>query len=316
MNSLNNISCVVGVGGNTNIGNCNQDLKDVIAYILTPKGTKFTGTQMAAFNATIAALMHNDNPVARAQMVTGFMGAEKANIEATTFTWGNGTTTTTGDERIGRNYQMKGFCLNDVLGNMNGMSDSYEAWPIFRDNIVVGTKTTMADGAEGVKGYSLSDLFSTQYDEAMNDTPGQFIFRVIHADGSEWRNRVAFRPEDGDIKALIGMQTVTLTERVRTPHVAGTYEVMARTGCGSINFVDVFGTEMLVPTLWRVTNNLGNVVEIDGITVSGSNFQVSLDTADANYIAGTDFYIQFALPSVLAAADIEWYESTRVKVKK
>lgn len=317
MNSLNNMPCLVGAAGNLNVGNCNQDLKDVQLYLAVQKGTKFTQEEMAGFVAKISPLLHADNTATRIQIIKGFKGVEKANVEAGTFTWGDGSTQTTRDEIVGRTYQMKGDCLNQLIASLNDMSDSYELIPVFSDNVAVATLTTLEDGSEGVKGFSVSEIFASQYDETINDTPGNFTLRIIHADPSEWRNRIAFRPTDGNIKDLSGIQTISFSKLNNSPQVAGTYRILAATGCGSVNVGKIFAVELADEALWVVTNQLGNVVPVDGVTVNANGeFIIALTTASANYTAGTRFTVTLVAPSLLSAAGVEWYEGGSVSFPK
>jgi hypothetical protein len=316
--NLYNLPCIVGVGGNTNFGNCNFNLSNAQANILVPAGTKIPVSQLPTFVAYAQLQMRVDNPALRYQIIKGIKGVEKANIDAANATWGDGTEVETRAERVGRNYQMEGLCANQGLSAYIGKHAQYDVIPIFKGNVAVGTKATMPDGEPAVSGHSLAKITVTQYDEVINETQAMFLFGLQYADPEQWRNMLVFKPADGNMyKDLESLQTVDLTWVKNSPQVAGVYQVRATTACGQINMGELYSTELIAPALWSVKNQLGTTVPIETLTLNGlQNFSFTLDDASPAYVAGTHFTITGVAPSALAAADVEWYEFGKVVIPK
>lgn len=316
---LYNLPCVVAAGGNTGFGNCNFNLKNAKGIILLPAGTKIPQTKLATFVTELQALLVADNITRRAQMVKNFRGAEAANIDVTTATWGDGTEVDVQDERIGRTYQMESLCASKGLSKLNGKHAQYEALMVFDGNIGVGAPTTTETGEAAVKGFELSRIRASQYAEAMNDTQAQFTFTVVHANPEEWRTLIAFKPEDG---LLISSETepmadVNLTYFPSTPLVPGTYAVEATTACGQVNVASLYPTEIIDNTLWAASNQDGTDIPITGVIVDTSGKIVfSLTTTAPGFTAATLITIKGTAPSIWATEGLEKMEAGSVKIKK
>lgn len=317
MSNIINMPCIETTGGNTNVGNCVVNLNAPKGSLLVPRGTTFTRAELVAFIAKAETLLHKDNAFERAHLVKGYKGAEKANVEAGSATWGDGSTVVTSDERVGRTYQMEGVCGSNRLATLNGKHNLYDEIRIFDGNVAVVTKVQQGDGSYIFKGFALSEIYAGQYDEILNQTQAQFPFRLVHELGDEWRNKVAFKPNDGTLLNMVGMQTAELELIPNTPQVAGTYSILVTSSCGSVNLADMFATELVDPTLWIVKNQLGAVVPVDSITVLPSGyFSLVLDDEDAAYTAATKFTVTLAKPSDLAAKEVKWFESTSITFPK
>ena len=317
--NLYNLPCVTAVGANTNVGNCSNDLKNAKGFLLTPAGFKVPVSKLPEFIAEMRLKLRLDDRYTRAQLVSGIKGVTKANIEAATATWGDGSTEETRDERIGRTYDFKNLCAFLAITSLKGKEDFYDIWPIYDGNQIQGTKATMPDGEAAVSGFDISTFKIPLYTEAINETQAMWQFGFELALSEEWRNMVVFQPEDGTLlKDLASLQTIDLEWHKVTPHVAGTYHIKATTSCGRVNMAELFGAELSEIALWKVTNPItGNDITVSGVTISGlNNFVLSLDVADADFVAATKLKITLAAPSVLAAADVSWYEATTIVIPK
>lgn len=315
---LYNLPCVVAVGGNTGFGNCNYNLKNAKGVVLVPTGTKIAQSKMVTFVTELKALLKKDQLAQRAQIVKNFKGAEAANIDASTATWGDGTEVTVRDERIGRTYQMESLCANQGLSKLNDRHAQYEAFMVFDGNVVTGAQTTMENGEPAVKGFKLSKIWTTQYAEAINDTQAQFTFTIVHDEPSEWRNLVAFKPEDGNVISSDNepMADVQLVYYPTTPLVSGTYNVGATTACGQVNLTDMYATEIVELGLWKATNQAGTTIPVTAVTVQGGKLKFVLDTTAPGFTAATIITIAGTAPSVWETEGLEMMEAGSVKIIK
>lgn len=300
-------------------GNCSKDLKNAKGFLLSPAGTKVPVSELDTFIADTLVKLRSDDRYARWQLITGIKGVTKANIEAATATWGDGTTEETRSERIGRTFDFKNLCAYLGVTTLRGKEDLYDIWPIYDGNDVQGTKATMADGEAAVSGFDIATFLCLLYTEAINETQAMWQLTVQLASGDEWRNMVVFSPEDGNaLKDLASLQTIELEYRKVTPIVAGSYHVRATSSCGSVNMAEIYGTELADAALWVVTNaTTGNAITVTGVTVSGAgNFVLALDVADLDFTAATKLKITMVPPSELNTAEVSWYEATSIVIPK
>lgn len=317
--NLIGLPCISAAGGNMGFGNCKKDLKNAKGFLLSPAGTTIPVSELPTFIADVLVNLRKDDKYARWQMVTGIKGVTKANVEAATATWGDGSTEETRSERIGRTYDFKNVCAFIGVSTLRGKEAQYDIWPIYDGNEVQGTQATMPDGEPAVSGFTLDNITVPLYTEAINETQAMWQFGFQLASGDEWRNMVIMQPEDGNLlKSLESMQTIELQWLKNTPQVTGTYQVAARTSCGSVNMGEVFATELADSSLWLVTNPVtGNAITVSGVTVNGlGNFVLALLTTDPDFTAATKLKVTLVAPSVLAAADIAWYEGTSIIIPK
>ncbi len=316
--NLYNLPCISAVGGNMGFGNCSFDLKNAKEFMITPAGTKVAASALTTFIATAQTNLRLDDKYQRWQKVTGIKGVAKANVEAATATWGDGTTQETRPERIGRTYDFKNLCAFLAVATLHGMDSMYDIWPIYDGNVIQGTKTTMSDSEPGVKGFSLATIRVLKYTEAINETQAMWQFNFELAEATEWDNMVIIQPEDGTLKSLESMQTISLEWVKVTPPVAGSYHVKATASCGRVNMAEVFATELADAALWKVTNaTTGAAITVEGVTISGlGNFVLALDDTDTDFTGATKLKITMVAPSLLDAADVSWYEATVIVIPK
>lgn len=316
-----NLECGNNLLKNTNFGSCARNLKNAKALLFLPAGTKIPVSKLPTFIADTLVLLRADNKATRAQYITGIKGVTKANIANATQQWGDGTTVDTREERPGRTYQMDNLCAFKGLSTYNGRHDDYDVLIINSDGVVMGTHSVIDLTREAaVSGFDLARIFTTQYDETINETQAMFEFMIELADGAEWRNMVPFMPTDGNaLKSLSGLQTVELEWVKPTTVVAGTYYLRAKASCGGVNMAALYMTELSAPGLWKFTNPLTvpeTVITPAAVTCVNGLVKVDFTVGDANFVAATQIKASLALPSVLTAAMVSYYESDTVTFLK
>lgn len=311
-----NVPCLIGGAANTGVGRCSIDLKNVRKDILVPKGTRIAESDWATIFDKLSDMAHEEARTKRAYPIGIFLGAEPANVDPVTSEWGYGMTEKIREGKVGRTYQLKGLELNQRMRKFDDREDAYDRFFVVDGNRLVGTLGTNAlDGTRYIKGFALDRLNVAPYQEAMNSDPARWEYTVVHASSDEWDNIAVIQATDGTIADIEGLLDIVLTEKRKTPHVAGTYHILA--DADGENLAELYPTELASVSLWRgIDADTGAALTISAVTVNAIGEFVLTFTSDAAFTAAVKIRISLVAPSLLAAADVEWYESGYVVVPK
>lgn len=311
-----NFSCSTeGSGGNLGLGNCNLDLGNVIGMIFLPKGTIFTRSQIPTILTQMKNMASSDTWSTRLQIAKDFMGAELANVDATTATYTYGTEVTTNPAKVGRTYTMRGKCASRVMSGIHNRASSYDVVFIHAGNIL-NFATTTKDGEDAVKGFSVDRLEVGLYNETIADTLPSFTLTITLSNSDEWRNSAPIKPAEGDvIGELNSIKSIGLSYMKANPVVVGTYRISLE-DCSASDIVATYATDIVDPTNWIAENaDTGAALVISSVSVQNGQLVFSL-TTDANLTAATRIRIRGAAVSVLETNDIEGFELGSVEFNK
>lgn len=307
---LNTLSCVTGGAGNTGVGSCYLDPKNIVGAILLPKGTSFAAadtvdapTLLAALQAlSIAALPANRAyPIADFQQITD--NSEDVTIQ--TLGYGGKAVTREGDTDWSFQFIKGGLCLNKALRKFNGQTPDV----MFYDaaGVLYGYKVGTA-----FRGIPLSLMYTAPL--KINDGTNTSIYLVRFVFKPTYLNDSPGFVEGGDTQwgDVVGLQDVAVT----ATKVTAVITAKGKVGCAATDLYDLYATELAVVAAHIVKNAAtGNLITVASVAVDANAkaWTVTLDTADPDYTASaTGVTYQLANPTVLAGLNVDGLESNVV----
>lgn len=310
------LECQTTEGGNIGIGNCNQGLKNVKGLIFLPKGTTFKSTDIPNIVATLKTMSEANAWGNRLQIVTDIKGAENTNTEATTGSYGYGLEVVSQEAKVSRTYTLVGTCLYNAMKGIKNRHSSYDVVLVHDDNVLLFTSGT-ENGEAIIKGFTLDAIEVGLYNETIQENLENFTLRIALANSSEWENLTPVKPVDGMVLTeLSSLKNVVLNYIKATPVVPGTYRI-ALSDCSASSFTEIYDTEIVTLTNFIAEDAAnGNVIPIDGITISNNQLVFTLDDTDPNFTAATTIRIKGALYSVLKANGIEGFSIGSIQFPK
>lgn len=308
---LNQTICL-GSGSNTGFGDCPFDMKNIIAFILTPAGFTISAENLATKELTRTALQAATLAVAKSRIYpVNNIAALDGDIEdAVTETLGYGDIVTLRDGNYNLNFRfLKGaLCLSNALRKFN---NSYpDILLIDANGVLVGQRV-----GDTLKSIPLVNFY--QKGQSLNDGAGKVAGYV---------SNIVFKPNyinedigfiDGESSAfwnLSGLQDVILSET--TGSATPILKIAASTGCSGESIISDFATELADVDNWIFKNgSTGAVITITSVTISGEVATVTLDDEDTDYPAGAGTITgQWAAPSVLSGNGIDGFESNIITI--
>jgi len=302
--NVNQLACATG-GGNTGVGTCFADPKNIVGAILTPVGYTITDAQIAAGLLTKLEQDIIADKSSRIYPVFGFVGITDNSEDATTETYGYG----------GLDYVREGFnnwllrfvkggiCLNAQMRKFNNMS--LGALFVDATGLIWGEKV-----ATGVKAIDMEKVFTPNWKvntgAATTIYNTRFVFDAVAMNDSP--GFITTSDLGFNVKSLMGLQNVAI---VKVTRAAGVLTVRALAGCASTNLYDDYSTELANAALWVARNAAtGNQIAITSVTAdpNTSGFIVTLNTTDTDYTTGA-VALSLASPTVLDTAGVSGYES-------
>lgn len=311
MANLNELSCLT-TAGNTGVGSCFLDFKNIVGAILAPKGYELDlSANSGDVQTTLAAACLNASKALRLYPVFDFEQTTDSSEQATVQTMNTGSKHVV---REGFNdwqfqYVAGGLSLHQSLRKFNG-----NAWDFFfvdADNKILGVEGSDTDHIKAIPstgGYFWATPWKVNDGSKIAEYMLQFVFNVKYSN-----DLVKFVKCDFDIPSTIyGCEDVTLTGVA--DETSGTYNITAKTSSVGTNLGDVVGSTLASASLWVATNSeTGAGVDITSVSYDSTNkyYQIACDTSDTDYPGtGQHIKIDLAAPSVLDAAGVEGYEST------
>lgn len=312
MAEINQLECLV-TAGNTGVGTCFFDIKNIIGAFLVPKNYEI---DVVNLQANLIAASHSATKANRIYPIYDFTNTTDGTEDKTVQTMNTGAkyVVREGDNDWTYQYVDGGLSLHQELRKFNG--SSWDFFFIDSTGQMLGIMGSTETKMRGIPSrYFWANPFKVNDGSKITEYMLQFVFEVKYLN-----DYYAIVKTDFDIPTIVnGLQDVLLTGI--TSGVAGTYNITALTKATKTNLGDIFGDDLADPALWTATNFLtGNAITILTVVYDEDLkvYKVALDTADPDYPGVGEFsLINLAAPAVLQAAGIDGYESTgAVKIVK
>lgn len=235
MSVLNNIVCNSNTS-NVGVCDCFFDPKEIIGFILVPKGTSFSDSQLA--DGFIATNLHNlVNAPAKADRgfpVTVLVGLTDSSEEPVTQTFGYGKSETVREGIIKWLFMFRkgGVNLSNSLRSFNGKQAKYEIMLIDASNTLIGTKVLNASQVVALGGIPLDRLYTNPW--KVNDGANLAAFRTnVEFEPVYINENLAFRTIDPAVlllRSLEGLIDIDVTSGASATSTTATVKLMS--GCG------------------------------------------------------------------------------------
>lgn len=309
MATLNSLDCLT-TAGNTGVGSCYFDPKNIIGAILAPKGYEIDVTTL---QATLIAATHNAAPGSRLYPIYDFENTTDNSEDKTVQTMNTGAKQVV---REGFNdwkfqYVSGGLSLLKQLRLFNG--GSWDFFFIDSQNNIIGIMGSASDKLKAIPstgGFFWAGPWKLNDGTKVTEYMLQFVFNVTYLN-----DFYAFVKADFDVPSTVyGLQDVVVSGDANV--TSGSYNLTLLTSATQTNLGDVYPVELAAGGLWtaKKTSN-GNTITILSVTYNATTkyFVVALDKTDPDYpTPGVGVYvtINLAAPAVLQAAGVDGYEST------
>jgi hypothetical protein len=307
MSKLNELECLISAG-NTGVGSCFLDFKNMVGTIVVPKGYEFDVTDP---KTTLLAACLNASKALRIYPVWDFEqpndGSEEATIQS--FNTGAKHVVREGFNDWRFQYVAGGLSLHVNVRKFNG--NAWDFYFVDSENKIMGIAGSTATKLKAIPstgGFFWATPWKMNDGSKIAEYILQFVFNVKYSN-----DLVNFVKCDFDLPStLYGLQDVTLSGAAAV--TASNYNVTAKTKSVGTNLGDLYPAALAAAGMWIAKNGTtGAAVTITGVTYDSVNkyFVIDTDAADPDYpTAGQKMSITLAAPSVLDAAGITGYEST------
>lgn len=315
---FNQVDCLVD-RANTGFGRCVPKFGKLEYTIAIPKGTKITRTQAQDMQTYLNALFINDDPYARGYRLPKWINVTDSTTDSVTEDLGGGVTTKLYDGAViwVRRTIAGGLCSHFALRNQNGAQEQYDYLECFRSLdksakfFITGRKYyNSTTGENELMGFTYDDIDVPNWKIPSGTTGAMITMKTIMGSTEQWNEDLYFAPVSFEIADLATVQNVDLTA---VKQATATFDVLAVYGCGGKNLIEAHPGDLDDPDAWKCINNLGNEVDITGVTEVSGKYRIVIDstTPDADYTAGTHFRFMLRPISITSAApfDIDYIES-------
>lgn len=298
-------------------GNCAAFYGALQYVILAPLGSSLTPAQVADLMASLKARNINDSYDQRFYLLGEWKTVEMAYQDATTTTWGNGSTS-----------QMRaavaawrlitddgGTCFATALQSIDNLQDTFGLYYVTNENMIWGTRVPQEDGTVNWGPVRQSRLTAETPMVFTYDNPDQYVLYAEMANKDDlFVNGLGV---SADVETLVtnmpNIQDVYLSALTQ-PNGSGTFDMALAAGCGTINLADSGLTSLFANVArYRAFNfATGAAITITSVAqnASKSGLTVDLDSSDTDYpTSGGLIGIELVAVSTLAAAGLEYYES-------
>lgn len=315
MATLNTLACANDVG-NTGVGGCFYDPKNMIGAFLVPKGSE---VDIASLQASLIAKTHHVSPSQRWYPVYGFETTTDSTEEKTVQTMPTGQKHVVREGYNDWKFQIVdgGLSLSLELRKFNGSNWDF----IFIDGGdpsrgqaligIVGSTSTKIKGIPSDGGFFWAAPFKLNDGSKITEYSVQYVFKSTYLNT---KGLTAFVVTGFDLPTVVkGLQNVVLTGSAAV--TKGTYYVTAKTEATGNDLGELYSTELASASMWSAKNaTTGAVITISGVTYDADNgrFVLVLSTADTDYPTSGDINFNLVAPATLQAAGVDGYESTGV----
>lgn len=300
------------VWGNTGITPCPYHPKSIEGFMLVPKGTAWTTTQIAALETTIDTGIAQNLPTARYYPITRFESIEDKGTDAIE------TETGYGIAKFVRNgkYRWRGMYSNGALdmhaelSRFNGQQDAFDVFLFMKGNMILGT----ASGDTSVKGFSLDTLYAPNIKVNTGGEDTVYAFEIGLEDEQQLNLnfRVISVPTTVDIyENFRGLKPTRI--EVVTHISAATDLVSVRVWSGSTNLYDAYNGDIDVTTIWSLVNHTtGTTTAATVATAVPSTKSFNLTFGTAVTAAAQECTIKLGTVSLLTAANLVGFANSEV----
>lgn len=312
---LNQLVCAA-FGGNTGLpSSCTHNPDLLIGMLAVPKGTTFTAAQLADFETVIQAGLVNDTYSSRFHLIGTFESIDDQSEDRQQQTYGYGRKTTTRDAQYYWNftYLDGAMCMHQNLLKFKNREREYEFFLIDKSSNVIGTYTTNTNNEYLFKGLKFTEFYENNWKPKDGTNETVYMLSAGIADAKQLNEFYAFAKVDFDFWSLNTVKDVRISA---LGAVSGTGEVNIGLydGCGGRNLVQLYTTDLAATTNFSATNvSTGAAITITATTVAGvgqsSYIIFNMDDTDGDYpAAGGQIRIDLVAPSVLVAADLDYFD--------
>lgn len=301
---LNLVNC--GITGNLGSADCgiNANLFNYALFI--PKGTVIPASAMTTVDELMEYIQtqcHADTVSARYQRSPLIVNLDDKTEDAKS------------EDRDGRkliffegpwalDYQLSGTVCDykTALRVLNNKQSFYDVLFFDANNVLWGTSKTDADGAQGIGGYSLFQLYVKLWKVATKDKPATYRIMFNMNSNAQYQQNLAWVDcSAAELQApdLTPLEDVTLVAGTTSPNTTSAIYVAGYLGCGGENLGDLYGTILNDATAWSVKNAAtGAAPSLTGVTYNSTLKQFVIASSTA-FTSGQTFNINLAAPSVL-----------------
>lgn len=305
---LNTANCAFNAG-NTGIGDCAFDPKQLVGGFLVPKSFTLTAAQLATKETALAALVaaaSADLPSQRIYPLPLTLGITNNSETPVKQTYGYGAQVTVRDGMYIFNqvYADGALCLSNQLMKFNG--NRYNWIGIDAEGNIWGTKV-----GETLAGIPLNEFYNNPM--TLNDGANRTSYSYDLSFNKNYLNQdIAFANLGlAALQAIKGLQNIVPVQITAKP--AATFTARLQTGCGGGpgELYDLYSAELADPANFVITNALtGNAITLTSVAAvpNSKAFLFTMDATDPDYVAGADVVLKGSTVSALAGNDVVGYE--------
>lgn len=302
---------------NFGMGNCAAFYGALQYVILAPLGSGLTASQVANIMASLKEKNINDAYDQRYYLLGEWKTVEMAYQDATTSTWGNGSTSQMRPSVAAWNLitDAGGTCMAAALQSIDDLQDTYGLFYITNNDAMWGTLGHAEDGSQLMMPVRQSRITADTPMVFTYDNPDQYRLYVEMANKDDlFVNGYSVKV---DVETLVNnmpnIQDVFLGAASQ-PNASGTFDMTMAAGCGTVNIADSSLATLFANVARFTARNYttGAAITISSATVKAdkSALVIDLDASDPDYPAsGGLIGIELVAVSTLAAAGLEYYES-------
>ena len=246
---LNNPGCA-SFGGNTGIGNCDFNLKDIQGIIVVDKAFTLLAATLVDVPTLEAALKVSVNAAGTLRIfpITGFDDPEVKSTEIgrSESAFGRSSLTRRGKYNLVSRLAQGGQCFFNELRKFNG-DNSKRVYLWTSDNYLVGTKSGTAD----MKGASVD--FIHTHDSTLPDGKdiSKTMLEIQFSDNRELNEDIAYVKMSDSMNDIV--KGVINVEVSKLSQGAATATMQVFTKCDKTNLYDSFSALLASAAAWNIT---------------------------------------------------------------
>lgn len=315
MSILNIANCAVN-SGNTGIGDCAFDPKQLVGGFLVPKSFVLTAAQLLSKDLSLAALKAAASANLPSQRIyplplTLTLTNNSETPVKETYGYGAQVTVRDGMYIFNQRYADGVLCLSNQLMKFNG--NRYNWLGLDSEGNIWGTKVD-----ETLKGIPLNEFYNNPITPATGESVTQYSYDLSFNKNYLNQDIAFINLGLAQVQAIKGLQNIVAKQVTAKP--ANTFTVKLITGCGGgiDDLYDLYATPLADALNFRVTNaSTGNTINITSVAaVPGSkSFLFTLDATDPDYVAGADVVLSGSTVSALVTKDVIGFEIIAKTIK-
>lgn len=308
MSILNSAPCGVS-NGNTGIGDCSFDPKNLVGGFLVPKSFVITAANLATKELALAALApaaSADLPAQRIYPLPLTLGMTNNSETPVKFSYGYGAQVTVRDGMyiFNQAYADGSLCISNQLMKFNG--NRYNWIGLDAAGFLWGTKV-----GNDLAGIPLNEFYNNPFTPSDGTNPTGYSYD-LSLNKNYLNQDIAFISLGlAQVQAIKGLQNIVPVQI--SAKAANTFTVRLQTGCGGSysELYDLYATELADPANFKIVRaSTGNEIDITSVAAvpNSKGFLFTMDATDTDYSAGADVILSGSTVSVLAGNDVVGFE--------